>query len=183
MKITNLKTLLINQNNYHKNIFTRELIGTLYLYPVDYTPENCLACDGYLLNISDYQELYNIIGKNFNKSGDSSDKFRIPDYNITGKFLQPGSNVGKQIAAGIPNITGKFSAGQTSDGVATIFAASGAFYGSNSSKDYGNTENTGGSSATNKVFNFNASRSNTLFGASKTVQPPSQIVHICIRYK
>mgnify|MGYP006916271182 CR=1 FL=1 len=32
-------------------------------------------------------------------------------------------------------------------------------------------------------FDFDASRSNSIYGNSVTVQPPSQTVHLCIKYK
>ena len=33
------------------------------------------------------------------------------------------------------------------------------------------------------IYDFNASRSSSIYGKSSTVQPPSQGVHVCIRYK
>ena len=57
MEISNLKTQRINQNDYHKNIFTRNKIGALYTFPKRFTPEYCLACDGYVLKIIDFSEL------------------------------------------------------------------------------------------------------------------------------
>ena len=47
MEIQNLLTNQINQNGYHKTVLTREKIGALYTFPIDFTPEDCLACDGY----------------------------------------------------------------------------------------------------------------------------------------
>ena len=111
MKINALKCPLVNQNGYHKNTLTKERIGTLFIYPIDFTPDDCLACDGYLLDIIDYEDLYKVIGTKFNKPGDTAGKFRIPDYNVTGRFLQPGANVGTQVAAGLPNITGVIGSG------------------------------------------------------------------------
>ena len=105
MKIEELSSPLINQNGYHKNTLTKERIGALFIYPIDYTPDDCLSCDGYLLDILDYLDLYKVIGTKFNQEGDETGKFRIPDYNITGKFLQPGENVGNKVDAGLPNIT------------------------------------------------------------------------------
>ena len=103
MEISNLKTQRINQNDYHKNIFTRNKIGALYTFPKRFTPEYCLACDGYVLKIIDFSELYEIIGTTFNSGTEADDEFRIPDYNLTGIFLQPGNkNLGTAKNAGIP---------------------------------------------------------------------------------
>ena len=40
-----------------------------------------------------------------------------------------------------------------------------------------------GSSSAYQKADFNASYSNSIYGNSTTVQPPTQIVHICIKYK
>lgn len=172
-KIGTLKTPTINQNGYHKNILTKERIGTLFIYPTDYTPDDCLSCDGYSLFIIDYEDLYKVIGKQFNQENDPENTFRIPDYNITGRFLQPNSNVGIQIDAGLPNITGAvpnfWCGGPTSANGAFALAGSGSTY--------------GGGSSSGKGFNFDASRSSAIYGKSATVQPNSQTVHLCIKYK
>ncbi|MBQ2611253.1 tail fiber protein [bacterium] len=172
-KIGKLKTPSINQNGYNKNTQTKERIGTLFVYPVNYTPEDCLSCDGYVLNIEDYEDLYNIIGTKFNQTGDLEGTFRIPDYNITGRILQPNQDVGVNIEAGLPNITGAvpnfWCGGPTS--------ANGAFALSGSGTTYG------GGSSSGKGFNFDASRSSSIYGKSATVQPNTQTVHICIKYK
>ena len=172
-KIGTLKTPTINQNGYHKNILTKERIGTLFIYPTGYTPEDCLSCDGYSLLIIDYEDLFKVIGKQFNQVNDPEDTFRIPDYNITGRFLQPSKNVGISINAGLPNIIGDFTCRS-----------------SHSSGCFRSTYHSVGQAYWNNVNNdsfylktLNASLSNEIYGSSNTVQPPSQTVHICIKYK
>ena len=56
----------MNQNSYTVNKLTPDQIGSLIIYPVNYTHENTLPCDGYVLLIEDYQLLYSVIGKQFN---------------------------------------------------------------------------------------------------------------------
>lgn len=175
MEILNLLANEVNQNGYHFNKFTKNKIGILYIAPVNIVPDDCLACDGYVLKIVDYKKLYSVIGTKFNSGSESSDEFRIPDYNITGRFLQPGENVGTQIAAGLPNITGTL---MDTD----IYGSpirTGCFYA------YGNKGSAeGGGSSSNRAYTgFNAARCSSIYGNSSTVQPPSQIVHICIKYK
>ena len=41
MEILSLSTNQINQNGYHKTVLTREKIGALYTFPIDFTPEDC----------------------------------------------------------------------------------------------------------------------------------------------
>lgn len=171
MEILNLSTNQLNQNGYHKNVQTKGKIGAIYTFPTNYTPDDCLSCEGYSLQIIDYQDLYKVVGTKFKKSGDASGTFRIPDYNVTKRFLQPGSDVGTQIAAGLPNISGSWAAGSGS-------TASGAAYISGTRSGEGG----GGGGVDNNVV-FEASRSSSIYGKSTTVQPPSQIVHLCIKYK
>lgn len=185
MKISNLITNEVNQNEYHFNKLTRNKIGILYVAPVNIVPEDCLACDGYVLKIIDYKKLHSVIGNYFNTGEEADDEFRIPDYNITGRFLQPSKNVGISINAGLPNITGKIDASNTNANTEAFGETypdqiTGAFegiwgYQSALPDAQGGTMLRG--------FDFDASRCNTIYGSSNTVQPPSQTVHICIKYK
>lgn len=172
MKVNALKNSQINQNGYHKNTLTKERIGTLFIYPIDFTPNDCLSCDGYSLQINDYEDLYKVIGTKFNQSDDEEGTFRVPDYNVTGRFLQPSQNAGGLVEAGLPNITGQINVRCNFD------VATGAFYSTQTSCLGHNSNYTG-----NGTANFNASRSSSIYGNSTTVQPPSQLVHICIKYK
>lgn len=171
MEIISLKTHALNQNNYNKNVLTPENVGALLIYPVGYTPETCLSCDGYILKIIDYELLYSIIGKNFNSGTESTDEFRIPDYNISKRFLQPSQEPSKTYEAGLPNITGTLMGIDDNS-----WSYSGAFY----SKALGGTS---GGNLNGSWPGFDASRCSAIYGRSSTVQPPSQGVHICIRYK
>ena len=159
MKLFNLSVNQLNQNGYSKNMQTKGKIGALFAFPINHTPDDCLSCDGYSLLIVDYKDLYNLLGKSFNQLNDPDDTFRIPDYNVSKRFLQPGSEVGTLINAGLPNITGQWHNGSN-----FFYHASGRAWG------------LGG-------FDFNAARCSGIYGASSTVQPPSQIIHICIKYK
>lgn len=178
MKLNTLKTPEINQNGYHKNSLTKERIGTLFIYPIDFTPDDCLSCEGYSLSIEDYKDLYKVIGTKFNKNDDSVGTFRIPDYNVTGRFLQPGAKVGNLINAGLPNIVGTMGCPAVKTAERNNAARwTGAFY----RKDGAGASTTDAS--VNVGTGFDASRSSSIYGNSSTVQPNSQIVHICIKYK
>lgn len=172
MNIQKLITNEINQNCYNLNILTKNKIGVLYITPIDIVPDDCLACDGYILKISDYKKLYAIIGSKFNNGEEDSDEFRIPDYNITEKFLQPGKDVGNQIIAGLPNITG---------GNTIVSPYNSHTYGA-FAKTTG-SQNISGGGEWYSISNFDASRSSDIYGNSSAVQPQSQIVHICIKYR
>ena len=97
----------------------------------------------------------------FNYSGDKIVSVRLPRVvNVQGLFdLQ---NLGMTVSAGLPNITG--SAGYT----VRLTSASGAFdYGSGGSANQWGAGDWGEV----KPFTFNASRSNSIYGNSDTVQP------------
>ena len=92
MELITLSTNEINQNGYHFNKLTRNKIGFIYTAPIKIVPDDCLACDGYVLKIADYKKLYSVIGKTFNSGSEAEDEFRIPDYNVSKRFLQRQKN-------------------------------------------------------------------------------------------
>lgn len=166
MEILNLISNQLNQNGYSKNMQTKGKIGAIYIFPTYYTPDDCFACEGYSLLIVDYQDLYKVLGTKYNKSGDESGTFRIPDYNLTKRFLQPGTDVGTQIEAGLPDHNHTVTA--------FWWDGSGVAEEGRGNPDYGHHR---------VLTTNNASASNGIYGRSTTVQPPSQIVHLCIKYK
>lgn len=84
---------------------------------------------------------------------------------------------GSTIAAGLPNITGRFRTSGGTGSYRTIFTEiSGAFYGDSSQSGRGGT-----SSETENGYiylNIDASRSNSMYGNSTTVQPPAYVVNV-----
>ena len=218
MEILNLNTNDINQNGYHFNKITKNKIGMIFTAPVDYVPDDCLACDGYVLKISDYKKLYSIIKTKFNDGTEAEDEFRIPDYNITKLFLQAGSGAGTKIAASLPQhthsgttssngahthtrgtmdingtvgcitdiapyVTGVFTYSASGNNNNVLDTASSTLRGALSftaSRNWtGATSSNGAHTHTMTV----GSASNSFYKENSTVQPPSQIVHLCIKYK
>ena len=177
MKILNLSTNDINQNGYNFNQLTLDKIGFIFTAPIKFTPNDCLACDGYVLKKVDYKKLYTVIGSTFNTGEEADDEFRIPDYNISGHFLQPSQNVAIKRVAGLPDITGAIHF----SGIDGWAASETAFYHSLAS-GAGRSHNSGSGSC-DVWFRFAASRSSAIYGKSTTVQPPSHTVHLCIKYK
>ena len=113
-----------------------------------------------------HSQLHAVIGNKFNDGTESSEEFRIPDYNISKRFLQPGIACGTKIEAGIPDHTHTVTA--------LYWDANGIAEEGRGSPDYGHQK---------ALTTSKASANNSIYGKSKTVQPPSQVVHICIRYK
>ena len=175
MELITLSTNEINQNGYHLNKLTRNKIGFIYTAPIKIVPDDCLACDGYVLKIADYRKLYSVIGKTFNTGTEAEDEFRIPDYNVTKRFLQPSQEVANFVEAGLPNITGSTEKVLYK----STYTATGAF--KLGAKGATNDLNNGGSNS--YTLQFDASGSNSIYGNSTTVQPPAQTVHLCIKYR
>ncbi|MCD8024157.1 MAG: phage tail protein [Candidatus Gastranaerophilales bacterium] len=190
MEIVNLKTNSLNQNNYNNNILTPEFVGSLLIYPVGITPEKCLSCDGYTLKIEDYNILYSVIGTQFNTGEEAEDEFSIPDYNVTGRFLQPGTDAGSKITAGLPGID---LALRVDGGATTKSYYNNTYLTDYGTDDYGGTLSKITDNSDEYMFLMSDATDNRkagdlildteIYGNSSTVQPPSQIVHVCIRYK
>ena len=99
---------------------------------------------------------------------EAADTLVLP--NAIGRALQGGETV-KSVEAGLPNITGTF--GNTEESYSSF---SGAFSPSHTPGGAGSD----GDGGTNVVFN--ASKSNPIYGASNTVQPPAITLIAQIKY-
>lgn len=84
-----------------------------------------------------------------------------------------GSNANSTINAGLPNITGEISSleSYTGNSAPSYWGALQATYIGNGSTS------SGGNTASNRI-NFNAANSNSIYGASSTVQPPAYRVNV-----
>lgn len=107
--------------------------------------------------------------------GDGSTTFNLPDFrNKT--FWGADDNLGTELAAGLPNISGTFYGHCVGwvNGNGT-----GAFYNGGQRND-----NASGRGDDNKAASwaFSASRSNAIYGNSTTVQPPAITVNVFIKY-
>lgn len=129
---------------------------------------------GYLKTESEWTILFNKNNGNvpFYSSGDGSTTFRVPSLKCWVKSGSSISEVGSYLEAGLPNITGKFGVDSSfaSNG-SSLFIGAFAYHTDNYSKNGINGSSGGGS----YDASFDASRSNFIYGASDTVQPPSVV--------
>lgn len=133
-----------------------------------------LFCDGSAVSRETYAELFKVIGTKFG-DGDGLTTFNLPDFR--GRFVQGADgDLGSVKSAGLPNITGSTSDGFIQTWGAYAKSVSGAF-----SIAQTHTGNTSGNSPAYR-FSFDASRSNSVYGASDTVQPPAVALNIFIKY-
>ena len=124
--------------------------------PKDY--EYLLLCDGSTISEENYPELVAVLGGT-----------QLP--NLIDRFLQGSATAGTYKAAGLPNITGSIA--QIWDAV-----CSGAF----SKNPNVGGKLTFGTEAFCYGISFNASKSNSIYGNSTTVQPPAFTTKIYICY-
>lgn len=130
-----------------------------------------LLCNGAAVSRTTYANLFSIIGTKFG-AGNGSTTFNLPDFrNKT--LWGANDNLMAILAAGLPNITGTLSSNRY-----LFNEGSGAF------GVEGGTANmpSAASKSGYHIFNFNASRSSSIYGKSTTVQPPAIAVNIFIKY-
>jgi hypothetical protein len=112
-----------------------------------------------------FPDLFAAIGTTYG-AGDGSTTFNLPNYS-DGKFPEGSTVAGTVKQAGLPNIEGTASIRGNGSWI-SLDGTNGAFYTSDTNHvSYSPT----GSSGLAGYFNFDASRSNPIYGASNTVQP------------
>nr|DAN61048.1 MAG TPA: tail collar fiber protein [Caudoviricetes sp.] len=144
-------------------------VGTIIAVAYTGVPEGYMHCNGAAVNRTTYVNLFNKIGTTYG-AGDGSTTFNLP--NTVARLLEGGIGAGTYYEAGLPNITGNISAFKSS--------ISGAFVGSNNTNRYDGWNDNDDEYAVS--ISFDASRSNSIYGASTTVQPPAMTVIYCIKY-
>lgn len=157
-------------------------IGTIFAYGGSTNPEGALLCNGAAVSRTMYADLFDVIGTTWG-AGDGSTTFNLPrseDLVLQGaSALNP---VGTYLQAGLPNITGKVGRSNSGTGYNSSFfgvdTAEGAL-------DYTTASyyNINGTSSVNtaQYITIDASKSNPIYGASDTVQPPAACVNFYIQ--
>jgi len=143
-------------------------IGTIISYASTTLPIGFLLCDGSEISKTDYADLYIVIGNKFGTATDTT-KFKLPD--LRNRFIQGANgNLGASKDAGLPNITGTFYHDTNAKA-----GLSGAF----ASYESTGRQNLANDPPTNSgLITFDASKSNSIYGNSDTVQPPS----VCLTF-
>ena len=139
-----------------------------------------MLCNGSAVSRTTYSALFAKIGTLYG-TGDGSTTFTLP--NLTDRVIWGSGTAGTVKAAGLPNITGSIKS-YSSIGAGLIGndnnnARSGAFH-AGSAGSYGVEYN--GEYSSKCALNFTASKSNTIYGASTTVQPPALTMRMYIKY-
>lgn len=174
-------------------------VGTIISTLSEVPPNDSWAICGYntYLKKADYPELYNLIGLKYTPMGadPEGEYFYLPD--LRGKFIEGTPvdyNLGDEIEAGIPNITGGLLCGSHSFNVG-LGGYEGAIY--NPNKKQGATRSGDSGSDWQGSFAFDASKGECsaktgelkgegakhVYGKSSTVQPEAICVNYIIKIK
>lgn len=137
---------------------TNSSVGEVSAFAKDSNPKGYLLCDGRAVSRTEYAELFAEIGTKYG-AGDGSTTFNLPKL-TDGRFIEGSSSAGTYHEAGLPNITGQFGSSVEEDGA--------YFEGAFSDAGQGPGAGTGHS---NRRVDFDASKSNPIYGKSSTVQP------------
>ena len=147
------------------NAASTNTIGEVVAFSKNSDPAGYLLCDGRAVSRTQYAKLFAEIGTKYG-AGDGSTTFNLP--NLVNRFVEGSTSAGSYIQAGLPNITGSFSGGDI-EALWDLGNSTGAF-----SVIKENTSNVreGSESDLNTVgVTFDASKSNSIYGNSTTVQP------------
>lgn len=156
--------------------------GSLYL------PTGYVKANGATVQRSDYPRLVTLVDKHnlwtddvtanaglFGR-GDSVATMVLPNW--TDRMMQlAGDSAGATVAAGLPNITGEID--YTATQIQKVLKKSGAFAGTHASTG---TVWAGSTSVETTAIDFDAARSNPIYGGSTTVQPSAIKLVPIIRY-
>lgn len=140
-------------------------------------PDGWLQCNGAAVSRTTYAALFAVIGTKYG-SGNGSTTFNLP--NIHHRFIEgttSASEVGSTVEAGLPNITGGFTAHDGRQGD----KSSGAFY-LVGNLGRGDRDSGTPDCANLLQYGFAGSRSSSRYGASSTVQPASLRVLTIIKF-
>lgn len=150
-------------------------VGSVTAFAGATTPQGWLLCDGSAVSRTDYADLYAVIGDTYG-AGDGSTTFNLP--NLTDKFIEGSATSGTVKSAGLPNITGRVSKNGT--GVGYYENQTGAL--ELTIQSLKTVEGTAGPYNMACDIKFDASKSNSIYGNSTTVQPPAVTMRYIIKY-
>ncbi|RKJ78798.1 phage tail protein [Pyramidobacter sp. CG50-2] len=152
-------------------------VGAVFWTAAKTPPPHSLAADGAAVSRTTYAELFAAIGTTWGE-GDGSTTFALPDARWRAPWGSDSLHVGTYYSAGLPNITGSASwivAGGYSSPSGALLWRTPHF----NHRALLSTE----TADSNADLEFDASKSNSIYGGSNTVQPPALCLLPCIVYE
>lgn len=157
--------------------------GSIIAFAGNALPAGYLLCDGSKVSRTTYKKLFDVIGTTYG-AGDGTTTFTLP--NLIDRFLEGSSAAGKYHDAGLPNIEGELDWHNASiDQQIELYAHSVSQRGALSITKQHLAQYINAGTGTNSFsgnFLFDASKSNSIYGASSTVQPPALTVQFIVKY-
>ena len=141
-------------------------------------PENCIWLEGAEVSRTTYSTLFGIYGTTYGE-GNGSTTFNLPDMR---NRVMWGSDTAGYIDAGLPNISASGKVAELAGSQSMLRSFTGALRASNASSGGGHQAAEQNDSFS-QAFTFDASRSNSIYGKSSTVQPPAIKVRVYTRYQ
>ena len=167
----------LGENYALKSELSKVPIGTISWVMGENVPTGYLICNGQNVSRESYPKLFEILGTRYGE-GDGETTFGLP--NLIGKFLQGDTTSGTVKEAGLPNITGHIAPNVTVYNAGS--PASGSFHELDANNPYNSKgAYVSGSTSGDYGYDFDASRSNSIYGNSSTVQPPAVTSIPCIK--
>lgn len=146
--------------------------GTVHAFAGSTAPAGYLLCDGSAVSRTTYSNLFAVIGTTYGV-GNGTSTFNLP--NLIDRFIQGSAMGGTYKNAGLPDIQGgwtDFVGYQNTTGITpNAFKSSGSNLRASQDEDYYG----------HNVMDFKASRYNSIYGNSNTVQPPALTMKYIIK--
>lgn len=158
-------------------VASQRVIGSYVLYSGTDAPDHCLPCQGGTVSRTTYAALYALLGTTCG-TGDGSTTFTLPDFRGKALWGAASGEVNTSKAAGLPNINGQI--GWLVSTYSSTSAGTGALRW-NIKSNVGMLSTSGTGHACDPYID--ASLSNSIYGASSTVQPPAICVNVGIIYE
>ena len=172
-KIKTVTNSTYSKTEIDNKITNVEKAGFIKIWAGETAPEGYLLCDGSAISRTTYSALFAAIGTLYGV-GDGSSTFNLPNFNYKSVWQDP-NYLGISFAGYLPNITGRAYTNEN-QGIFLNSAFSGSFYGDT----LGGTFNAGtSSSGFAKGFNFDASRSSSVYQNGQTQVVPAAV---CIKF-
>ena len=152
-------------------------VGTIEYFARATPPAGYLKADGSTVGRQTYPDLFTAIGSTFG-AGDGETTFNLPD--LMNRFAQGSLTPGQKVEAGLPNATGGFTGFAARKEGSSELGMSGMFHSGHSSNIIADPA-AGTGWFVNCSIETDLSRSNAIYGASNTVQPPALTLLPCIK--
>ena len=170
-QLATLNTNITNLLDYRESFIA---VGMILPFLGNSIPDGYLLCDGSVLNVSEYEDLYDVIGTTYGSS--DSTNFNLPDLRDKTLWGIGENSLGTYVQSALPNIKGQFRLAGTEGSS----AVSGAFSAGSKGGSYGKGHS---ASSSNPLMKFDASDYNEIYSDDcLVVQPPALAIQFIVKY-